>query len=290
MEASLTAATKLHALPSFFDRLNAIGSPSVAAFSNSGEGSSFLALPTKRNFQPIDTTKINANNQSLNATGASDSYLDFKSALVPLIWKAVAPQQDARPAIDGTSLPSTTSFGAAASSSRLFESAKESNDFTQQEWNSFHQQAGKSLVPPSIPKKDDMLKSPLMPTEQQWYQMNQLRIQSGAPERTENGIEKLMHYYAQLCWLEDKFPFDTDKVPLEFCWFEAFFPKKQGILNRIDIYIDASRHVVSAVRKGVRNVERWRPLFAAGSHSEPLDTRRFKAGRSILSGTLLFIT
>ena len=56
------------------------------------------------------------------------------------------------------------------------------------------------------------LASSLVPTDQQWYGLNQLRIHAGAPERTEKGIERLMQYYAQLCWLEERFPFETDQV------------------------------------------------------------------------------
>ena len=31
----------------------------------------------------------------------------------------------------------------------------------------------------------------LLPTDSQWYQLNQLRIHAGAPERSEEGIERL---------------------------------------------------------------------------------------------------
>lgn len=48
--------------------------------------------------------------------------------------------------------------------------------------------------------------------EHSWHALNQLRVHAGAPERSEQGIQKLMHYYAQLCWLEDCFPFATGKV------------------------------------------------------------------------------
>lgn len=33
------------------------------------------------------------------------------------------------------------------------------------------------------------------PSESQWYQLNQLRIHAGAPERSEEGVEKLYQYY-----------------------------------------------------------------------------------------------
>ncbi|KAJ3361920.1 pH-response regulator protein palA/rim20 [Kappamyces sp. JEL0680] len=49
------------------------------------------------------------------------------------------------------------------------------------------------------------------PTPSQWYLVNQLRIHAGAPERSADGIEKLANYYAQLQYLETKFPFDTEE-------------------------------------------------------------------------------
>ncbi len=193
MPISLTAASKLHTIPGLFDRLNAhIGAPTVGMYCNSGEGSSFLAIPTKRNHQPAESSKqpsaaaASASNNSSQISSA-ESFLDFKASLSPLIWKASAPSQHL--------------------SQHQSDNACE---------------AGQLNV--------GMLKSPLMPTEQQWYQLNQLRIHAGAPERSERGIEKLMNYFAQLCWLEDKFPFDTDAVSIHFCWFEAFFSRKQGAL------------------------------------------------------------
>jgi hypothetical protein len=102
----------------------------------------------------------------------------------------------------------------------------------------------------SASQEDLIRKGPLVPSEQQWYTLNQLRIHAGAPERTERGINRLLQYYAQLCWLEERFPFDTHQMAnvcvyacvyqliptlqngsLMFTWFEAFSPKKQGIFT-----------------------------------------------------------
>ena len=44
------------------------------------------------------------------------------------------------------------------------------------------------------------------------YNINQLRIHAGAPERSIQGIQKLAEYYAQLQYLEKKFPFETEDV------------------------------------------------------------------------------
>jgi hypothetical protein len=69
--------------------------------------------------------------------------------------------------------------------------------------------------------------SPLLPSEHHWFLINQLRIHAGGPERTEKGIEILMNYYAQLCWLEERFPFETEEVGTVFAWNEAFYQDKR---------------------------------------------------------------
>jgi hypothetical protein len=70
-------------------------------------------------------------------------------------------------------------------------------------------------------------------SETQWYQLNQMRIHAGAPERSEEGIERLFQYYFQLVGMERKFPFDTMKVDIAFGWKDAFqhntFSSKKGI-------------------------------------------------------------
>ncbi|KAI9138282.1 hypothetical protein BKA69DRAFT_787065 [Paraphysoderma sedebokerense] len=68
----------------------------------------------------------------------------------------------------------------------------------------------------------------LMPSDTQWYALNQLRIHAGAPEKSEKGIDKLMEYYAQLLFLESKFPFETEEVQSSFTWYEAFNATRKG--------------------------------------------------------------
>lgn len=190
MEASLTSAVKLHSIPMFLDKINSIGSP-VVGNQVTGEGSSFLAIPTKRNNQPQSGSNSVATNLLSAASGrrksidgqkdqksASLQYLDFKQALLPTILSAATPTD---PWQNGT----------------------------------------------------DILKSSLVPNEQHWYSLNQLRIHAGAPERSEQGIERLMQYYCQLCWLEERFPFETEQIPIEFVWFEAFFPKQTVVTQCI---------------------------------------------------------
>ncbi|KAI8912896.1 BRO1-like domain-containing protein, partial [Entophlyctis helioformis] len=73
----------------------------------------------------------------------------------------------------------------------------------------------------------------LNPTDSQWYMLNQLRIHAGLPERSAAGIDKLIHYYAHLTYLDEKFPFETGKIEIEFTWYEAFDHNKLVIGNCI---------------------------------------------------------
>ncbi|KAI3641198.1 hypothetical protein MIR68_000804 [Amoeboaphelidium protococcarum] len=148
-------------------RLSSLGAPVESPlFATYGEGSSFLAVPTKRNsVQQLEASRVGKNQNNAN-------YMDFKQLL--------AGQLNASLATNG-------------------------NDSIK---------SGHQTVPPS-----------LLPSDQQWAALNQLRIHAGAPERTEKGVEKLMQYFAQLCWLEERFPFETS-IKAPFSWFEAFYVKR----------------------------------------------------------------
>ncbi|KAJ3031781.1 Rhophilin, Rho GTPase binding protein, partial [Rhizophlyctis rosea] len=73
----------------------------------------------------------------------------------------------------------------------------------------------------------------LMPSDAQWYLLNELRIHAGAPELSENGVERLSNYHAQLLHLEPKFPFETDEIDINFAWFESFNSDRKVITNCI---------------------------------------------------------
>ncbi|KND02105.1 uncharacterized protein SPPG_02603 [Spizellomyces punctatus DAOM BR117] len=73
----------------------------------------------------------------------------------------------------------------------------------------------------------------LLPNEAHWYSLNELRIHAGAPERSEVGIERLSHYYAQLLYLEPKFPFETDEIQMNFTWYESLVPDRKVVTNCI---------------------------------------------------------
>lgn len=67
-------------------------------------------------------------------------------------------------------------------------------------------------------------RGPSIPDESQWLALNQLRIHAGTPERSPRGVERILQYFAQLEYLEKKFPFESghSKIHGNFRWFEAF--------------------------------------------------------------------
>jgi hypothetical protein len=85
------------------------------------------------------------------------------------------------------------------------------------------------------------------PTNSQWYLLNQLRIHAGAPERSLAGIDKMSNYYAQLQFLESKFPFDTEEVDIGFIWYGSWFPERQTITKCIQYEKAATLFNIAAV-------------------------------------------
>ncbi|KXS17325.1 BRO1-domain-containing protein [Gonapodya prolifera JEL478] len=65
-----------------------------------------------------------------------------------------------------------------------------------------------------------------LPTEAQWQALNRMRIHAGAPERSEQGAEKVLAYYAQLEYLEQKFPLETNTLNPPFTWTEAHYTSR----------------------------------------------------------------
>ncbi|ORY36707.1 BRO1-domain-containing protein [Rhizoclosmatium globosum] len=66
-----------------------------------------------------------------------------------------------------------------------------------------------------------------LPSSNQWSLLNSLRIHAGTPERSEDGIEKLLQYYAQLLNLSQKFDFESGRHSINFNWYEAYSPDRQ---------------------------------------------------------------
>lgn len=158
-----------------------------------GQGSSFLALPTKRNNQPQSRSSSPLRSaSSFGESTRSGSNFDFKQSLLPLIVASCAPP--------------------------------EMRQAVEDELSSVTMQSTDGKVSDCV---RDILNGSMVPSDEQWYALHQLRIHAGAAERTEVGIESLMQYFVQLCWLEERFPFESNKVclhsfiDLTFSWSQA---------------------------------------------------------------------
>jgi hypothetical protein len=67
------------------------------------------------------------------------------------------------------------------------------------------------------------------PSDTIWYEINQLRIHAGAPERSERGVCRLLQYHSFLLYLENQFPFQSPGSNVQFVWFESFTDSKKGM-------------------------------------------------------------
>lgn len=94
--------------------------------------------------------------------------------------------------------------------------------------NSPSRKASYNLASPS----SNPSRGPSIPDESQWLALNQLRIHAGSPERSTRGVERILQYFAQLEYLEKKFPFESanSKIHGGFRWFEAFGDQKSGLV------------------------------------------------------------
>lgn len=152
-----------------------------------GAASTFLAMETKRNAKLLKAKSVSALDYKYEKMY---TWLDFEKALGPYILG--------------------NSYRTANDTKMLIE-----KQFSISGTNNGTQVAQKSS------DNEAKLFKMHWPSPAQWYQLNQLRIHAGTPERSMEGISKLLHYYCQLVHLEKKFPFDT-AMNVSFMWFESF--------------------------------------------------------------------
>lgn len=171
----------------------------MATSCNHGEGSSFLSLPTKRNVG-FHEPRTGGHTQTGGGSATQSALpVDFKSKLLPRIIAACQP-----PVPNQQQQPPSSHISAATAN---------------------------SMSPNS--QEDLIRKGPLVPSEQQWYTLNQLRIHAGAPERTERGVNRLLQYFAQLCWLEERFPFDAHQSANVRSMLSDTFTAHKAIIYRV---------------------------------------------------------
>ncbi|KAJ3017941.1 hypothetical protein HKX48_003267 [Thoreauomyces humboldtii] len=251
-----------------------------------GEVSTFIAVPVKRNDRLLSAnvgsgqqlgspgnfmSLLRSMNKSSHSGGAGSAgglkpssmrFLDFKRALLPSMLAAVRnmhPEVRQNDTLDSGAEaasrnvssrnlhPDPMTTDAAAQSELLLadeENVGPEDDDQSSVWN-----VGKVEQEEEERIRGQLLRTTglLLPTETQWYLLNELRIHAGAPERSEAGIERLSHYYAQLLHLEPKFPFETDEIQMKFLWYEGFFPDRKVVTNCIQYEKAAVLYNVAAV-------------------------------------------
>ena len=171
-----------------------------------GEKSDFLSLPIKRNAKLFGSAKKEFKLQDIYkdprkvVPEEEGAYLSFEKALTRHIDEI-------------TNEDSSKIHRILSSSQNMTESDEYYMDI-------------KTLRPNHnlLNRKEDDLVLAHYPSSTQWALMDQLRIHAGRPERSENGITMLADYYAQLQYLEAKFPFDAGKMNIQFVWYSSLYP------------------------------------------------------------------
>ncbi|KAJ3176324.1 Rhophilin, Rho GTPase binding protein [Geranomyces variabilis] len=241
-------------------------SPNVANHVGVQTGGSFLSLLKTMGRNPMGGPHGSSPTGGLKQT--SMRFLNFKRALLPSMLAAVRNMHpEIRSATSEHDLDAIADLGtpvaAATASSPCPQSRKVSEQKSRANWDmlqtnpaaqsasllmdgrmaenvSEHAAAAADNIATEAEREEERVRGQLLratglllPTETQWYLLNELRIHAGAPERSENGIERLSHYYAQLLHLEPKFPFETDEIQMNFLWYEGFFPDRKVVTNCI---------------------------------------------------------
>ncbi|KAJ3301565.1 pH-response regulator protein palA/rim20 [Kappamyces sp. JEL0829] len=199
-----------------------------------GEVSTFVSLPIKRNARTVPNSALypiqNALKQLLNPSAAHEQYRSLGSQL-----ENGKREEGFRYAF----LNFETALMPHIEGSHASMNKKTTIDDYYSDRSVIASQASLAALP--------NLHFAHFPTPSQWYLVNQLRIHAGAPERSADGIEKLANYYAQLQYLETKFPFDTEEVDVSFVWYGSFFPERQTITRCIQYEKAATLFNVAAV-------------------------------------------
>ncbi|KAJ3134751.1 Rhophilin, Rho GTPase binding protein [Geranomyces variabilis] len=241
-------------------------SPNVANHVGVQSGGSFLSLLKTMGRNPMGGPHGSSTTGGLKQT--SMRFLNFKRALLPSMLAAVrnmhpeirsaTSEHDLDAIADlGTPASAAAASGPSAQSRKVSEQKNRAHldilqtspaaqsasllmDGRMAENASEHAGAPADGVATEAEREEERIRGQLLratglllPTETQWYLLNELRIHAGAPERSETGIERLSHYYAQLLHLEPKFPFETDEIQMNFLWYEGFFPDRKVVTNCI---------------------------------------------------------
>lgn len=147
-----------------------------------------LASNTERKGKLASIAKaLHLKNDNLNIKVVSDDFLDFKKILLPPMLMAV-------------------NSIAYKNNSDLFDNSMSEVDLMNT-LKAIQENQGASFKNDSSRYGLFKLAMDLLPSESQWYRFNQLRMHSGRPERSDEGIEKLIKYSIIIKLLKkDTFP------------------------------------------------------------------------------------
>ncbi|KAI9001824.1 BRO1-like domain-containing protein [Hyaloraphidium curvatum] len=228
----------------------------------------FLSLPCKQNGKaPDSNTSGGLMSKLLKKSKDSGQFkasgdVDFKSMLLPSILEAAAapvypsddrqsrpasPARKSSPVRAPSRSPSPFSMSRQRGKSRDFmeDGSEDEDDFglpplpgrasrvrnpSTAAITSPSRRVSYGVASPTSPSR-----GPAIPDESQWLALNQLRIHAGTPERSPRGVERILQYFAQLEYLEKKFPFESghSKIHGGFRWFEAFADQKMFSSNAL---------------------------------------------------------
>jgi hypothetical protein len=162
------------------------GGSGVGGSSSSGDNNSTSVAATASGGAKLYYSGYTASEKSSFATASNNSvvsYVDYKRILLPLILAAIGGQsEDGSIVTDSSTLPlGNNNYGITNISHQQDDRVKH----IQKMLNEIKEEQDKSRA--------QLLKTTavLLPTDSQWYHLNQLRIHAGAPERSEEGIERL---------------------------------------------------------------------------------------------------
>ncbi|KAJ1506186.1 hypothetical protein HMI54_005274 [Coelomomyces lativittatus] len=220
-----------------------------------GDTSSFLVVPTKKNFVP-STSGFNLTPTHLALKTIALAQLKAKKT--SLLFAALTQKRNAKSFSSHStekytsSVLTTPSFSTTSSASNptvtattdplspsLSSVLKTKPKTTSETDLDFKSSLLPYLTRESLTDEKESLHTlqmkldGLLPKDHQWHELNQLRIHAGAPERSEKGIDRLLEYYGMLLFLENRIPFETDAFKGNFTWFDAFHSSKKVTSNCI---------------------------------------------------------
>ncbi|KAJ3251037.1 Rhophilin, Rho GTPase binding protein [Chytriomyces hyalinus] len=230
----MDSTNKLAAAPFSFHHLFEVAHPSQIPFNHgpciafNAEAQKFVSFPTKRNAVLLvnEGSAQSGAGQMLRALAALSASPPKRHASIPHLNQAQAP----RSGVDLVSAEKEGSFDFERVLTPVMTEMLANTQQTANNANSspaLNQSAsvgdfGSRRRPIDYKLEEQRRILLQFPTPSQWSTINSLRTHAGSPERSSDGIEKLMQYYAQLLRINEKLDLNSKKLQQSFTWYEAF--------------------------------------------------------------------